>query len=153
MRPTMAVSLLCIGKLKDQALKELAGMYTKRLERYAKFQCQEIPHGRVGRRHQVELSRVERQFSAARVRVALDVTGRPTSSTSFAHLLRKTEDGGGGVSFLIGGPEGIPRNLLTSATHRMSLSQCTFPHELFRVLFLEQLYRAFTIVRGEPYHK
>lgn len=153
MRRTMNLSLVCIGKLRDRALKELADMYVSRVDRYARFNVLEVPHAKVTNRKSSTMASVKRAFEGARQRIALDVRGKTVTSPGFAKVLEKAENSSARLSFLIGGPEGIPEELLSMATMRLSLSPCTFPHELFRVIFLEQLYRAFTILRKEPYHK
>ena len=153
MRRTLSVSLVCIGKLRDGAMKELAQMYESRVDRYARFNVLEVPHSKVTSRKGSSYTQVAKNFEGANLRVALDVRGKTITSPGFAKVIQKAEDSGQSLSFLIGGPEGIPEELSKVATMRLSLSPCTFPHELFRVIFLEQLYRAFTIMRGEPYHK
>lgn len=153
MRRTLSVSLVCIGKLRDRALKELAQMYEGRVDRYARFNVLEVPHAHITSRKKQTVAQVTKTFQGASLRVALDVRGKTVTSPGFAKVLQKAEESSQSMAFLIGGPEGIPEDLGKLATMKLSLSPCTFPHELFRVIFLEQLYRAFTIARNEPYHK
>jgi 23S rRNA (pseudouridine1915-N3)-methyltransferase len=86
-------------------------------------------------------------------RVALDIRGKSYSSPEFARLLGDHMNYGRDMAFLIGGPFGLEPALRRESDLQLSLSPLTFPHDLVRVLLLEQLYRAFTILRGEPYHK
>jgi 23S rRNA (pseudouridine1915-N3)-methyltransferase len=89
----------------------------------------------------------------ARRRILLTPDGRAYSSEAFARYLRRQIETYGQLAFLIGGPLGFSPEVTAAADDQLSLSSLTFPHELARVMFLEQLYRAFTILRGEPYHK
>ena len=96
---------------------------------------------------------MRRCFAAPGTRVLLDVKGRQCSSEDLAGLIGRSAERGGGIGFLIGGPNGVPSELEDLSTDVIALSRCTFPHKLFRVILLEQLYRAFTIIKGEPYHR
>lgn len=145
------MTLVCVGKLRDASLRDLADDYQKRIGRKARLEVVEVAHEKVGRSGPA-LDAVVRAFGSARHRVALEVGGRSVDSPGLAARLRTWVDGGGGISFAIGGPDGIPAPVAQKATERISLSPCTFPHELFRVILLEQIYRAFTIMDGEPYH-
>lgn len=149
----LGVTLVCVGRLREPSLASLAGDYATRLQRYAKLDVVEVPHERVTARARGALEGLERAFGAGRERWALDVRGDELDSPGLARLLGRVEGVGGPLTFAIGGPDGLPEPLLARATKRLSFSRLTFPHELFRVLFLEQLYRAYTILRGEPYHK
>jgi 23S rRNA (pseudouridine1915-N3)-methyltransferase len=153
MKMSLNVSLVSIGKLRGKPLKELADDYIKRISKYTSFKDLEISHQKLGKQKGNLANSVENIFCSARTRVALDVRGKDTSSEDIARLLQGASIDGGGISFIIGGPEGIPPEFDSMANKRISLSRCTFPHELFRVIFLEQLYRGLTIFSGVPYHK
>jgi 23S rRNA (pseudouridine1915-N3)-methyltransferase len=97
---------------------------------------------------------IEQTLESGNYLVALDRAGKPISSEQLAQLLRKQIDAGiRKMDFIIGGPVGLDTQIIERANLRLSLSAMTLPHELARVVLLEQLYRAFTILRGEPYHK
>ena len=153
MKISLNISLVSIGKLRGKPLKELANDYEKRIQKYASFKQLEVSHQKLGKHKGNIANSVEKTFCGARTRVALDVRGKATSSEDLAKLLKNAALEGGGISFIIGGPEGIPPEFDNKANKRISLSGCTFPHELFRVIFLEQLYRGLTIFCGVPYHK
>jgi len=149
----LEVTLVCVGRLRESSLRRLSAEYEKRLQRYGNLSVHEVAHEKLRSKKGSALAGVERLFCSAQVRVALDRQGKRLSSRGLATFLNEVHEASQSLSFLIGGPDGIPDPLLSKATHRMSFSDLTFPHELFRVMVLEQIYRAFTIVRGVPYHK
>ena len=153
MKLSLNISLVSIGKLRGKPLKELADDYCRRISKYAKFSSFEVSHQKLGKQKGNIANAVEKNFCGARTRIALDVRGKSTSSKDIGEILRRASLDGGGISFIIGGPEGIPAEFDKMANKRISISPCTFPHELFRVIFLEQLYRGLTILCGVPYHK
>jgi 23S rRNA (pseudouridine1915-N3)-methyltransferase len=136
------VLVLAEGKLKDRALRAWADDYKKRLQRYASVAEVEVK----------SCSQLVEKIPPDSFVVALEVDGESLSSLEFAGRLESwTSQGRAGVCFLIGGAEGIPSALSSAANARLSLSKMTLPHRLARVVLFEQLYRAFTIQRGEPY--
>jgi len=153
MKTSLNISLVSIGKLRGKPLKELSDDYSKRISKYASFNQMEVAHQKLGKQNKKTALAVEKAFSSASIRVALDVKGKVTSSTDIGKILGNAARSGGSISFIIGGPDGIPPEFDKLATKRISLSLCTFPHELFRIIFLEQLYRGLTIFCGVPYHR
>jgi 23S rRNA (pseudouridine1915-N3)-methyltransferase len=130
------------GKLRDRGLRELADDYLSRIRRCVR--CEELEL-----RTDAGFGRV---FASEATVVALDVAGRSVTSRAFSDLLAQWGRRGQGVIvFLIGGAEGLPSEVVRQAHERLSLSPMTLPHRLARVLLLEQLYRALSIQRGEPY--
>ena len=118
------------------------------------MEVREAGRGKVaeeGRR--LEGARLRERASGGAELVALDRTGAPWTSEELARRLRRWRDDARPVAFLIGGSEGLDPGLVADCRHRWSLGALTLPHELARVVVLEQLYRGFTILRGEPYHK
>lgn len=141
-------------------LAEAVGEYEGRLRHYFAFEAVEVkeePHRRAGDAGRVREEEGKRLL--ARVRpgaevVALHETGRQWSSDRLSRWLSELAlRGSPGASFLIGGAYGLSDEVLRSAQHQLSLSAFTLPHELARLVLTEQLYRAGTISRGEPYHK
>ena len=149
----VSLTLVCVGRLRNRALGLVAEEYERRIGRYARLTILDVAHERVSRGRASAVAGLARAFGAPRERWALDEHGARYTSEGFSALLRAACEAGGGLSFVIGGPDGIPPRLSELATRRLSFSSLTLPHELFRVVFLEQLYRAFTIWRGEPYHR
>ncbi|MFC1641744.1 23S rRNA (pseudouridine(1915)-N(3))-methyltransferase RlmH [Myxococcota bacterium] len=138
----MKLAVVAVGRLRPPELRALADQYLGRIRRYAR--CDEWEVREAGRLQQISLDGARH--------VALDVTGERLTSLEFAARLdRWTSTGKGAVAFFLGGADGIPEPLLAGAHHRLSLSSLTFPHRLARVLLYEQLYRALTILRHEPY--
>jgi 23S rRNA (pseudouridine1915-N3)-methyltransferase len=136
------IAIVAVGKLRDQPTRALANEYLSRIRHFVR--CDEV---------QVrDASGLERALPADAVVVALEVDGERWTSRELArHVERWGHQGKGGVAFVIGGAEGIPASLSKRAHTRLSLSPMTLPHRLARVVLLEQLYRAFTIIRGMPY--
>lgn len=138
----MKIAVVCAGKLKERGLRELADDYKKRIERY-------VPLRELETRDETGLLRA--LPSGARV-VTLEVHGKQLTSEAFAErLARWAEMGKGDVAFVIGAADGIPPEVRAVSEEELSLSAMTLPHRLARVLLLEQIYRGFSILRGEPY--
>lgn len=136
--------------MKEKAARALLDEYLARIRRYAP--CDEIEV-----REDESSPKLEAAFQKAipaRARtVALEVTGEALSSERFAALVGRARDGGqAALVFMIGGAYGLPDALSRAADHRVSLGSMTLPHRLARIVLAEQLYRAFTILAGEPYH-
>jgi 23S rRNA (pseudouridine1915-N3)-methyltransferase len=144
-----------IGKTRLPGVASLTGEYTKRLGRYCDFEGHEVRETREGKRSAGGFSAAEEKLlkgSEGSERVALDAAGRRWESRDLAAFLRKQRDGGGrGISFWVGGADGFSDALRERADLLLSLSPMTLPHELARVMLLEQLYRAFTMLAGHPY--
>ena len=154
----MRVGVLWIGKTRLPGVAALTEEYTKRLGRYCDFEGREVREGaRESKRSGGGYSTAEEKLlkgSEGSERVALDPAGRRWNSQDLAAFLRKQRDGGGRpVSFCVGGAEGFSDAFRERADLLLSLSSMTLPHELARVMLLEQLYRAFTMLAGHPYPK
>lgn len=138
----MKIVVLAHGKLKERALRELVDDYLGRIRRYAR--CEEI--------EVKDAAELARAVPKDALLVALEVSGDQVSSVGLSErLARWGAQGKGVVAFVIGGAEGLPSALSAQAAARLSLSSLTLPHRLARLILVEQLYRAFTIARGEPY--
>ncbi|MDB4985373.1 MAG: m3Psi1915 methyltransferase RlmH [Myxococcaceae bacterium] len=139
---------MAVGKIKERGLRELIDDYTKRIGRYGTYHELELKDAR----HD-ELDERFRKAIPARSRVyALEVEGRALSSHELASLVGKAEDTSVmNLVFLIGGSYGLPPATSRAADGQISLSKMILPHRLARLLLVEQLYRAFTILRNEPY--
>lgn len=148
--------MVAVGKLRP-AFRAAADDYLTRLGRYARvaeIEVREAGRGKgaeAGRR--VEGARLRERVPEGAELVALDRGGAGWSSEELAARLGRWRDASRPVAFLIGGSEGLDPELLAAVRTRWSLGALTLPHELARVVVLEQLYRGFTILRGEPYHK
>jgi 23S rRNA (pseudouridine1915-N3)-methyltransferase len=141
----MRLIVLAVGRLKEAYLREAEDEYKKRLRRHARLEIIECKDDTQ------LLARIPGQAQV----VLLDERGRPWSSPELAHeLIAPAEQHGGGapLCFCIGGADGLPAALRSRAAHTIAFGRITLPHRLARLVLVEQLYRAFTIVRGEPYH-
>lgn len=154
----MVLYLVTVGRVKDGAIREACNDYVARVQRYAKLEVVEVRDG--GRRdNRAALARESegkallKAIPGSSQLVALTRLGTAETSSKFAGRLESWRDRGLDVVFVIGGAHGLDENVLKRANHQLSLSSWTLPHELARLTLLEQLYRACTILRGEPYHK
>jgi 23S rRNA (pseudouridine1915-N3)-methyltransferase len=149
------ILVVAVGKLRP-AFRAAADEYLRRLQRYAKVREVEIRESRSGTpaegRRRDAAGLAERLPPAATL-VALARTGAPWSSPELARRLEGWQQRGRPIAFAIGGSYGLAADFLNEAHERWSLGPATLPHELARVVALEQIYRAFTILRKEPYHK
>ena len=138
----MRLVVVAVGRIKDKALRAVIDDYLGRIQHYVR--CDEIETS--------DARALGGAVPKQSLVVALEVHGEAHSSPAFAKRLERwTSQGKGNVAFLIGGADGIPPAVSKSANVRLSLSPMTLPHRLARVVLFEQLYRALTILRGEPY--
>ena len=149
------ITVLAVGKLRP-FYREACDEYGKRIKRYLPFHEVEIREGRgttVGETERDESRRLAEKVPDRAVLVALAREGTPWSSTDLASRIQSWNLANRPLVFVLGGSTGLGRDILDRAEQRWSLGPLTLPHELARVVVYEQLYRAFTILRGEPYHK
>ncbi len=138
----MRIVVVAVGRLRDRPLRAAADEYLARIRRYTRCDEIEVRDG----------AALARQLPEGAHRVALEVDGEELTSPALARRLERWGTiGKGEIAFFIGGAEGIPAVLSRAAACRLSLSRLTLPHRLARVVLYEQLYRAFTLIRGEPY--
>ncbi len=154
----MRLSLIAVGKLKERFWREASDEYLKRLSAYATVRVTEVtdrdPARGEARALAEEAADVLRAIPDGAHVVALDLGGKQLSSEAFsARLDALALDGRSTVAFVIGGSLGLDSTVIARADERLSLGPMTLPHNLARVVVLEQIYRAFRISRGEPYHK
>jgi len=155
----MKITLLSIGKTTDDYLLEGIQKYVQRLKHYVNFQMIELPE----LKNTKSLSQEQQKAKEAALilknvtngdyLILLDEKGKSLSSVNFSILLNKKMVGGvQHLIFLIGGPYGFDVTIYNRANDKLSLSAMTFSHQMVRLFFVEQLYRAYTILKGEPYH-
>jgi len=159
----MRVALAVVGRLKDGPERQLYDRYAQRFDAAGKglalgpLTLAEMPEGRAGdapSRQADESRRLLAHVADATVRVVLDERGKSLTSADFARQLgRWRDDGVARLAFLIGGPDGHGAATLEAATAKLSLGPMTLPHGLARIVLVEQLYRAATILSGHPYHR
>ncbi|MGI6658734.1 MAG: 23S rRNA (pseudouridine(1915)-N(3))-methyltransferase RlmH [Dethiobacteraceae bacterium] len=159
----MQIQILTVGRIKEKYLTAGIKEYLKRLSAYAKVEIKEVKDEKTAENAspreialllEKEAARLEQLLRPQTYLIALAIEGRQFTSPDFAaHLQQQTVYGHSHFTFLIGGSLGLAPRLLAQADLQLSFSPLTFPHQLFRLMLLEQLYRAFKIMRGEPYHK
>ena len=153
----MLVRVLAVGKLRDGNIRAACEDYLARARRYFRVEVREVVSRRGGKtpreRQRAEGTALLAALPQDGTLVAVTRGGRAESSDRFARRLSAWQTSGRDLSFLIGGAFGLDAALLERCDARLSLSPFTLPHELARLVLLEQLYRAGTILQGEPYHK
>jgi len=159
----MQIRIVAVGKIKEKFLQEGIAEYEKRLRPYAKVQIVEVPEEKrpVSASASVERAAMEKEGERILASmpdgsfvIALDVKGQDWSSEMLAASFRERELAGQNqLLFVIGGDLGLSPSVLARSAVRLSLSRMTFTHPMARLLLFEQVYRAFRILRGEPYHK
>lgn len=155
----MKITLLAIGKTEDSYLKEGIEKYLNRLKHYIPFYFTIIPDIKNTRnlsesqQKAKEAELILKQISNTDIVILLDERGKKYSSVAFSNYLNKQMIGSvQHIVFLIGGPYGFDGKIYDRANVMISLSEMTFSHQMVRLFFIEQLYRAFSILKGEPYH-
>lgn len=155
----MEIQLICIGKIDSIELRKIISNYENRLKHYLKFNFLYLPDLKDTKNLSQEQQKakeallIEKQLKTSDVVVLLDENGKQFSSVSFSEFLnKKMSSGCKRLVFIIGGPYGFAKTLHQKYTAKISLSKMTFSHQMIRLIFIEQLYRANTILRNEPYH-
>lgn len=145
------IDVLCAGKLKERFFSDAVAEYAKRLSRYVKLNIIEVADG--------PDMNAERDRMLPKIRddvflITLEIEGEEMKSTALAECIGSLENSGHShIMFVIGGSDGLHEDILKRADKHLSFSRMTFPHNLMRVILLEQLYRSYRIINGEPYHK
>lgn len=155
----MNIKLIAIGKTDNPALQQLISTYEKRLSYYINFELQLLPDIKNSKSLSEEQQKIkEGELILSYVEpshhlILLDERGKEYTSIAFAdELQKKMNTGIKQLTFVIGGPYGFSQPVYQRANSKLSLSKLTFSHQMIRLFFVEQLYRAFTILRNEPYH-
>ncbi|MGI6108311.1 MAG: 23S rRNA (pseudouridine(1915)-N(3))-methyltransferase RlmH [Eubacteriaceae bacterium] len=158
----MKIRVICVGKLKEKFFKSACEEYLKRLSAYAKVEIIELKDEKVPESYSEEEIRRVKEREGQKIlekagtypSIALDPNGQEMISEKFADTLEQMMlSGDSTINFMIGGSNGLSEAVLQQSRMVLSFSQMTFPHQLFRVMLLEQIYRAFKIIRNETYHK
>ncbi len=153
----MRLRLLAVGKDRSGLYAPAVEEYAGRIARYARFEILEIPearrHAGTPQAKEEEGESILARLEPREILVALDEQGRELTSAELSRRVQAWLEGGRDVALAIGGAAGLSQNVLARARERMALSRLTLAHRLARLVLVEQLYRAFTILRGEPYHK
>ena len=159
----MKITLFCIGKLKESYFVDAVKEYKKRIDPYAKLEIVECPDVPIPEKASVaiveevknkECDAVLSKLKPSDYLIGLDLNRKEPTSPEFASLLDEAfVRGGSSIAFVIGGSLGLSDKIKRRCNDLLSFGKMTFPHQLARVMLLEQIYRAFRILRNEPYHK
>lgn len=159
----MNIDILCVGKLKEKYLQDAVKEYSKRLQRYCSLNIIEVPDEKAGEEQGAALDERVKKLEGERLRkhiksdaylITLEIDGKSLSSTDLAAVINDTGlKGISRIQFVIGGSIGLSEEVMGMADLHLSFSKMTFPHQLMRVILLEQIYRSFKINTNEPYHK
>ena len=159
----MNITLITVGKLKEKYLKQAIDEYAKRLSRYCKLDIIELQDEKTpdnaSDKEEVQIKEKEGRAILSKIKdnsyvVAMDLKGKQLTSEELSSFVEKCGvTGNSNIVFVIGGSLGLSDEVIRRADYKLCFSKMTFPHQLFRVMLLEQVYRAFRIMKNEPYHK
>lgn len=159
----MKITIICVGKIKEDFYRKAVSEYEKRLSKYCRLEIIEVPdektpdHISAAAEEQIkgkEAVRILKYIKEEACVYALEIKGHKSDSVSFAKEINRLGiQGMSHIQFIIGGSLGLHQSVLSVADRSISFSDMTFPHQLMRVILLEQIYRSYRIIMGEPYHK
>ena len=150
------IKLIVVGKVKEKYFTDAIKEYEKRLSKYTKLNIIEVADcgiEEIEKSLKVEKEAIMKHLTLKDYIILLDVKGKEMTSVEMANLLAEREINNSNITFVIGGSNGFHKDIYSLAKERWSFSKLTFPHQLFRVMFLEQLYRTYKIRNNEKYHK
>ncbi len=155
----LKVKIVCVGKIKEKFFKDAVDEYVKRLGAYCNTEITEINESRIDKPNAADVAKAltaeGKNIIAATegLKILCDVAGKQTDSDDVAKLLKKAAETKGSITFVVGSSFGVSEEVKAAADERISFGKITLPHQLFRVVLCEQIYRGFTILNGTPYHK
>lgn len=149
------IKIICVGKIKEKYLKEAVLEYQKRISKYTKLELIELPDYDfdIKKTLSKEKDNILKVIKPNDYNILLDLDGQSFTSLEFASKLLNLREKYPNINFIIGGSFGVDTDIKEKCQERISFSKLTFPHQLFRVIFLEQIYRSFKIINNEEYHK
>ena len=158
----LSIEIICVGKIKEKYLTDAINEYSKRLSKYCKLNIIELSDEKIPDKSNQTISNQIKEKECTKILnhikkdsyiIALDLNGNQYSSEDFSKKLDSISMEHSHITFIIGGSLGLTKDLLNNCNLKVSFSKMTFPHQLFRVFLLEQIFRAFKISNGETYHK
>ena len=159
----LKITLITVGKIKEKYLRDAIAEYTKRLSKYCKLESIEVADEKTPDQASGTVEENIRAKEGERILkyirddmyvITLEIAGKMLSSEEFAEKIETLGiQGKSSIAFVIGGSIGLGKEVLKRSDFALSFSKMTFPHQLMRVVLLEQVYRAYRIINGEPYHK
>lgn len=159
----MNINIIAIGKIKEKFIKEAIKEFQKRLSRYCRLNIIELDDEKAPQHlsekdmdiiKDKEGERILNKLNPSSYIIALEVKGKTLSSEDFSSKIEDLMiEGNNDITFIIGGSIGLSKEVLSKCNYKLSFSKMTFPHQLMRLILLEQIYRGFRIMKNEPYHK
>ena len=143
------IKIICVGKIKEQFYRDAVNEYMKRLTKYHKVIIDEVSDSNIDKEKELILKHIKEKDYI----IALDIMGNSLDSIELASFIDRTLINHANITFIIGGSDGIHDDIKKMANYSLSFSKLTFPHQLFRIILLEQIYRSFKILNNESYHK
>lgn len=150
------IKILCVGKIKESFFKEAILEYVKRIKKYSKIEIIEVPDIDLNNENinlEKERDNLIKYINDKDYIITLEIAGKEFNSEMFAELIDKTLITNSNITFIIGGSYGLHNDIKKKSNLSLSFSKLTFPHQLFRIILLEQIYRSFKIIKNESYHK
>ena len=150
------IKIITVGSIKEKYLKDAIDEYKKRLSKYTNIEIIEVKDEglvEVNKAIELEAQKIEKHIGDRDYLITLEIDGKEYSSEEFAEKLRKIQIETSNIVFIIGGSYGLSNSIKERSNMSLSFSKMTFPHQLFRVILLEQIYRAYKINNNESYHK
>lgn len=143
------IKIICIGKIKEEYIKDGINDYLKRISKYHKIEIIELPDSNIINEGNI----IQNHINSKDYLIALCIEGNELSSKEFANKIDKTFITNPCITFIIGGSNGLSEDIKEKCDYKLSFSKLTYPHGLFRLILLEQIYRSFKIINNETYHK
>lgn len=144
------IRIICVGKLKEKYLTDFIDDYKTRLSKYTKIEIIELKDSNINK----ESEEILKTINDKDYNIIMDINGKKLDSIGFSKLIDKTfSEGHGTITFIIGASDGVTDEVKNKCNYRLSFSDMTFPHGVFRCILLEQIYRSFKILNNESYHK
>lgn len=150
------IKIITVGNIKEKFLKEAIQEYQKRLGKYTKIEIIEVKDEGLAEKEKtlkIEEERIKKHIKEKDFLITLEIEGEEISSLDFANKMNTVMINNSNITFIIGGSYGLSEQIKKMSDWHLSFSKMTFPHQLFRVLLLEQIYRAYKINHNESYHK
>jgi len=143
------IKIVCVGKIKEKFYRDAIEEYMKRLSKYHKINIIEVMDSNI----KMEATEILKKIDTKDYIITMEIEGKELSSTELSSLIDKTFITNPNITFIIGGSNGLDDEIKKLSNYKLSFSKLTFPHQLFRVILLEQIYRSFKILNNETYHK
>ena len=150
------IRIITVGNIKEKYLKEAIEEYKKRISKYTNIEIIELKDEGLfeeEKTRRIEAERIEKKIGERDYIITLEIEGKELTSEEFAEKIRTIQIENSNITFIIGGSYGLDDSIKNKANLHLSFSKMTFPHQLFRVILLEQIYRAYKINNNESYHK